>query len=101
MSYLSIACTEHGFCSYETFVSPDDRGTYNWTETAVTIPPTIRKLECFYEPQQDVGVARRECRDNDTWSHPDDKSAYDGNQCITNSTYQLRLLSRVSAFLDC
>ena len=86
-----------GFCSYETFISPDDRGIYNWTETAVATPPTVHVLDCFYEPQDEVGMARRVCRSNNTWSHPDDLSrTYDGDQCVTNGTYQLRLLSRVS-----
>ena len=88
-----------GFCSYENFISPDDRGTYNWTETAVANPPIVRMLDCFYEAQNLMkgGMARRECVSNNTWRHPDDASfSYDGAQCITNSTYQMRLLSRVS-----
>lgn len=93
--------TGDGFCNFERFVSPDDRGTYNWAETAVETPPIVRELECFYEPQQDIGVARRACRTNNTWSHPDDSLLqYDGSQCVTNSTYQLRLLSQVSSYQD-
>lgn len=86
-----------GFCSYESFISPDDRGIYNWTETAVSNPP-VHTLGCAYEPQDLIkgGMARRACISNNTWVHPEDRSQlYDGIQCITNSTYQLRLISRV------
>ena len=87
---------ENGFCSYDTFVSSDDRGTYNWTETAVSSPPIIRELNCFYEPQKDVGMARRVCSSHNIWSHPTDHTlTYDGSECITYSTFQLRELSRV------
>ena len=85
-----------GFCSYDEFVSPDDRGSYNWTETAVESPPIIREVNCFYEPSEDT-MARRACVSNNTWRHPiDGARSYDGSQCITNSTYQLRLLAQVS-----
>jgi hypothetical protein len=88
----------NGFCSYESFISPDDRGIYNWTETAVASPPIIRMLDCAYEPQDltSGGMARRACMSNNTWVHPENSSRpYDGIQCITNSTFELRLLSRV------
>ena len=91
-----------GFCSYENFISPDDRGTYNWTETAVANPPIVRELDCFYGPQEGVGMARRACVSNNTWIHPDDTTRsydearpYNGAQCITMSTFQLRELSEV------
>ena len=88
----------NGFCSYDSFTSPDDRGTYNWTETAVTSPPTIRELDCFYEPQniKEGGIATRACLFNNTWRNPNDTTRpYNGSQCITESTFQLRMLSRV------
>lgn len=87
-----------GFCSYEHFISPDDRGIYNWIETAVEGPVIVRVLDCDYEPQDlmNGGVARRACISNNTWVHPENhQRSYDGLQCITNSTYQLRLISRV------
>lgn len=87
-----------GFCSYERFVSPDDRGIYNWTETAVASRPIVRMLKCAYEPQDlmNGGMARRSCISNNTWVHPEDHlRSYDGIQCITNSTFQLRQISRV------
>ncbi len=87
-----------GFCSYDTFVSPDDRGTYIWTETVVASPPIVRMLDCAYEPQDLMkgGIARRTCISNNTWVHPMYPSrSYDGIQCITNSTFQLRLILRV------
>ena len=85
-----------GFCSYENFISPDDRGTYNWTETAVEHPPTVRELDCFYKTQEEVGVARRLCQSNNTWRHPSDPTrSYDGSQCITESTFRLIMLSKV------
>ena len=99
-NFTIISSVVGGFCSYETFVSPDDRGTYNWTETAVESPPVIRELNCSFEPQMDFGMARRACRANNTWSHPDDYSRlYDGAQCVTFSTFQLRQLSKVSDML--
>ena len=79
-------------------MSPDDRGTYRWKETAVESPPIIRELNCTYEPQDLIegGMARRECISNNTWIHPEDPShLYDGAECITNSTFQLRQISRV------
>ena len=85
-----------GFCSYENFISPDDRGTYNWTETAVANPPIVRELDCFYGPQEGVGMARRTCVSNNTWRHPNEASlSYDGAQCITRSTSLLRQLAQV------
>ena len=87
-----------GFCSYERFISPDDRGMYNWMETAVESLPIVRMLDCFYEAQNLMkgGMARRECVSNNTWRHPDDASlSYDGAQCITRGTFQLRQLSQV------
>ena len=84
-----------GFCSYENFTSPDDRGTYNWKETAVANPPIVRELDCFYESQE-ADMARRACVSNNTWIHPDDASRlYDEAQCITRSTFRLRQLSQV------
>ena len=90
--------TVGGFCSYENFISPDDRGIYNWSETAVKDQPVVRELNCFYGSQEENqnGVARRQCLSNNTWRHPSDANRpYDGSQCITGSTAQLRMLRNV------
>ena len=95
--------TVGGFCSYEKFISPDDRGIYNWSETAVEDQPVVRELNCFYGSQEEnrIGVARRQCLSNNTWRHPSDTTRpYDGSQCITGSTAQLRMLRDVGLFSD-
>ena len=41
-------------------------------------------------------MATRACRSNNTWRHPSDATRpYDGSQCITESTFRLRMLSQV------
>lgn len=83
-----LCTTGIGFCNYDEFNSPDDRGQYNWTEQIVSPDPQL--LNCFYEPQDavDGGMAERICEANLLWAD------YNGLECITLSTFILRKLAR-------
>ena len=61
-----------------------------------------QKRSCFYEAQdlEAGGMATRKCRSHRQWSHPSDASlTYDGSECVTISTAELRNLSRVRILL--
>lgn len=75
-------------------MSPDQRGTYSWTEVEVD---TLLDEPCAFEPIKDFGAARRLCANHLTWESPnrEDYLDYDGSTCITADTYELRLISRV------
>lgn len=90
---INISKSEFGFCDYDVF--SDDRGTYIWNEAIVGDPPQER--ECYYEPQHESGgKARRQCSEHQHWSHPNNRQLmYDGFECVTRSTAELRNLSRV------
>ena len=95
---VTLPLLEHGFCDYDQLISPDDRGTYYWNEAMTGDPPQAR--DCFYEPQVAGGMARRACTAHRQWSHPSDPSlTYDGSECVTRSTAELRNLSRVRILL--
>ena len=83
-----------GFCNYEEFESPDNRGQYNWTETIVS--DQVLNLGCFYGAQIEENMdarATRRCTANLQWTD------YDGSQCATRDTDRLRMLGRVLLLL--
>ena len=81
--------SETGFCNYERLdtAQSDDRGIYIWQETHVG---TTASSKCFYEEQVEGSGLRatRFCRAPSTWD------LYDGINCATRSTAELRNLSR-------
>ena len=81
---------EEGFCDYDEFESPDNRGTYNWTEQVVSSDP--QPHSCFFgsQNQDSVGMARRTCEGNLEWG------MYDGTECATADTFRLRSITNVS-----
>lgn len=70
---------------------------YNWTETKVDVK---RMVSCEFGTQEegDGGMAKRLCAEHDVWDDPMRSSplTYDGSECITNDTFQLRKLAKVS-----
>ena len=81
-----------GFCDYEVFESPDNRGQYNWPETVVS--SQAQSLTCVFGPVRlddnaANAVVTRECVGNLRWMN------YDGSQCATQDTDMLRQLGRV------
>ena len=88
-----------GFCDSEFFFeSNDNRGDYNWSEVKVD---ALDEQECFYQPLEMTGKAKRKCQSHRNWISPypdrieyDDR--YDGSECVTLATHQLRQLSNVS-----
>ncbi|ORU94335.1 MAG: hypothetical protein A6F71_09245 [Cycloclasticus sp. symbiont of Poecilosclerida sp. M] len=92
MKYKTVLFAERGFCNNDiNYISLDDRGEYNWTETKVG---DILMKNCFYNEEK---FARRECVDHDFWDSPDSESEldYDGTQCITLSTSILQGIANV------
>ena len=88
-SSLSLYIGE-GFCDYDEFISPDNRGQYNWPEVEVS---DIQQLPCEYGSQNLVlnnGMATRECTANLVWGN------YNGSTCATRDTQMLRILGNVS-----
>lgn len=55
-----------GFCDFETFESPDDRGYYNWPET---MAGTTERLHCTFGPllSNANAMAQRFCEANLQW----------------------------------
>ena len=79
---------DDGFCDYDDFESPDDRGRYKWPESKVF---ESRRLVCSHGPQDvDIGgMAERTCTGNLMW---DD---YNGDECATFDTAFLRNITAV------
>ena len=76
-----------GFCNNDiNYVSPDDRGKYDWLEAEVNVTKNLM-VNCSYNPKS---VASRTCIDHDTWGSPDE------TECITQSTSILQDISNVS-----
>ncbi len=88
---ISLLCLlGDGFCNYEIFESPDNRGMYNWTEQIVS-PIVPQRLNCSFDPQnlEAGGMAERICMANLQWAD------YNGEQCATFDTALLRMLATV------
>ena len=83
-----------GFCNYEEFESPDNRGQYNWTESIVS--DQVQNLGCFYGAQIEENMdarATRRCTNNLQWAD------YDESQCASQDTNMLRILGRVTLLM--
>lgn len=84
-----MTIAESGFCDHElNFVTDSpDRGKYNWNETEVGKENT--QICDYGTVSEDSGNARRNCIAHSQWG------LYDGSECITFATLQLRLISQV------
>lgn len=85
---------DQGFCDHElNFQSPDNRGSYNWSETEVGM---TNEVQCFYDSMlsMETEMAVRKCNSRNVWTGTG-ASSYDGMECLTMNSYQLRLISKV------
>lgn len=87
---MPLCSTGEGFCDYDVFDSPDNRGMYNWTEQEVS--NKVQRRECVYGPRivMGEGMAERACEANLVWAD------YNGLTCATFDTAELRRLANVS-----
>ena len=81
-----------GFCDYDNFMTPNDRGTYQFSETMVG---KIVKHKCEFGNQilssNQVGQVSRTCVSNRAWD------AYNGQECASMALRMLRNTAQVSA----